>query len=325
MLVYIIRRILYAIPVILVVNLVTFMLYFNLNSTDDMARMQLGNKHVTTEAIVDWKKEHGYDKPIFYNGNVSGLNALTDTLFFQKSLKMLVFDFGMSDANRNIGNDLKLRMGPSLAIAIPSFILGVIINVLVALCMVLFRETWIERTAVITCVILMSISTLFYIIFGQFVVAKWWHWVPLSGYSPGWSQFKFVILPIMIAIISSLGANARWYRAIFLEEANKEYVQLAKAKGLSNMQVLLHHVLPNGALPILTGVVVLIPSLFLGSLLLESFFGIPGLGSYTIDAILQQDFAIVRVMVYLGTILYIIGLILTDLAYSYVDPRIRLE
>ncbi|MBY0377294.1 MAG: ABC transporter permease [Gammaproteobacteria bacterium] len=325
MLGYILRRILYAIPVILVVNLVTFMLFFNLNSPDDMARMQLGNKHVTTEAIQGWKKAHGYDKPIFYNQRAPGWEHVTQTLFFQKSLKMLVFDFGMSDANRNIGSDLRLRMGPSLAIAIPSFILGIVVNILVALYMVLFRETWIERTLVISCIILMSISTLFYIIFGQFIVAKWWHWVPLSGYSPGWSQFKFVILPILIAILSSLGANARWYRAVFLEEANKEYVQLAKAKGLSSIRILLSHVLPNGALPILTGVVVLIPSLFLGSLLLESFFGIPGLGSYTIDAILQQDFAIVRVMVYLGTVLYIIGLILTDLAYSYADPRVRLE
>lgn len=325
MLAYVIKRILYAIPVILVVNFITFLLYFKLNSPDDMARLQLGNKHVTTAAIQDWKKEHGYDKPIFYNSNASALGCLTDTLFFEKSLKMLVFDFGQSDANRNIGSDLKMRMGPSLAIAIPSFILGIIVNVFVALSMVLFRETWIERTMVLLCLIIMSISTLFYIIFGQFIVAKWWHWVPLSGYSPGWSQFKFVILPITIAIISSLGADARWYRAIFLEEANKEYVQLAKAKGLSAMQILLRHVLPNGALPILTGVVVLIPSLFLGSLLLESFFGIPGLGSYTMDAILQQDFAIVRVMVYLGTVLYILGLILTDLAYTYADPRIRLE
>ena len=325
MLAYVIKRILYAIPVILVVNLITFLLYFKLNSPDDMARLQLGNKHVTTAAIQDWKKEHGYEKPIFYNPNASALHRLTDTLFFEKSLKMLVFDFGQSDANRNIGNDLKMRMGPSLAIALPSFILGIIVNVLVALFMVLFRETWIERSMVLLCLIIMSISTLFYIIFGQFIVAKWWHWVPLSGYSPGWSQFKFVILPILIAIISSLGADARWYRAIFLEEANKEYVQLAKAKGLSSMQILLRHVLPNGALPILTGVVVLIPSLFLGSLLLESFFGIPGLGSYTMDAILQQDFAIVRVMVYLGTVLYILGLILTDLAYTYADPRIRLE
>lgn len=325
MLAYIIRRILYAIPVILLVNLITFMLYFEVNSPDDMARMQLGNKHVTAEAILGWEKQHGYDKPVFYNKTASGLDVITQTLFFQKSVKMLVFDFGMSDGNRNIGSDLKLRMWPSLAIAIPSFIFGIVINILVALCMVLFRETWIERVAIITCVILMSISALFYIIFGQFIVAKWWHWVPLSGYSPGWGLFKFVILPIMIAVISGLGANARWYRTIFMEEANKEYVQLAKAKGLSPMQILVRHVLPNGALPILTGVVVLIPSLFLGSLLLESFFGIPGLGSYTIDAILQQDFAIVRVMVYLGTVLYIIGLILTDLAYSYADPRVRLE
>ncbi len=325
MLGYIIRRILYAIPVILIVNLITFLLFFKVNSPDDMARMQLGSKYVTTEAIVDWKQQHGYDKAIFYDSHQTGWQHVTNTLFYQKSLKMLVFDFGQSDSNRNIGSDLKQRMGPSLAIAIPSFMIGLALNIFFALFMVLFHETWVEKASVIFCIIIMSISTLFYIIFGQFLIAKWWHWVPLSGYSPGWSQFKFVILPILVAIISSLGANARWYRAIFLEEANKEYVRLAKAKGLSPLRILFSHILPNGALPILTGVVVLIPSLFLGSLLLESFFGIPGLGSYTIDAILQQDFAIVRVMVYLGTVLYIAGLILTDLAYSYVDPRIRLE
>ncbi len=325
MLIYLLRKILYAIPVILAVNVLTFMLFFKLNSPDDMARMQLGQKYITTEALMGWKKAHGYDKPVFYNTQASSWHAFTDTLFFEKSVKLLIFDFGLSDSNRDIGQDLKTRMGPSLAVAIPSFILSIVLSIVIALFMVLYRNTGFEKFLIVSCIILMSISTLFYIIGGQFLVAKTWHWVPLSGYMPGWGQFKFIILPVVIAALSGLGANARWYRAIFLEEINKEYVQLAKAKGLSGFQIAFYHVLPNGALPILTGVVVLIPSLFMGSLLLESFFGIPGLGSYTIDAILQQDFAIVRVMVYLGTVLYLLGLILTDLTYSYVDPRVRLE
>ena len=106
---------------------------------------------------------------------------------------------------------------------------------------------------------------------------------------------------------------------------NKEYVKTARAKGLSEIQVLFRHVLKNAMLPILTGIVVLIPSLFMGSLVLESFFGVPGLGSYIIDAIQQQDFAIVRAMVFLGSVLYIIGLILTDISYTLVDPRVRLK
>ncbi len=122
-----------------------------------------------------------------------------------------------------------------------------------------------------------------------------------------------------------MGAGSRWYRIIFLDEIGKDYVRTAKAKGLSEFAILFKHVLKNAMIPILTGVVVIIPTLFMGSLILESFFGIPGLGSYTIDAIQQQDFAVVRVMVFLGTLFYIIGLVLTDITYTLVDPRIRLK
>lgn len=135
---------------------------------------------------------------------------------------------------------------------------------------------------------------------------------------------SFLLLPVVIGVISSIGANTRWYRTIFLEEMNKEYVRTARAKGLPESTVLFKHVLRNALIPILTGAVVTIPLLFLGSLITESFFGIPGLGSYTIEAINAQDFAIVRAMVFIGSFLYIIGLILTDISYTLVDPRIRL-
>ncbi|MDP1934763.1 MAG: ABC transporter permease, partial [Nitrosomonas sp.] len=144
------------------------------------------------------------------------------------------------------------------------------------------------------------------------------------GYGSGLDAAKFLLLPILIGVIGSIGSSTRWYRTIFLEEMNKEYVRTARAKGLSERIVLFKHVLRNAMIPILTGAVVVVPLLFLGSLLVESFFGIPGLGSYTIDAINSQDFAIVRAMVFLGSILYIMGLILTDISYTLVDPRIRL-
>jgi peptide/nickel transport system permease protein len=136
---------------------------------------------------------------------------------------------------------------------------------------------------------------------------------------------KFLVLPVVIGVISGAGASTRWYRTIFLEEMGKDYVRTARAKGLPESIILFRHVLRNAMIPILTGAVVVIPLLFLGSLIAESFFGIPGLGSYTIDAINSQDFAVVRAMVFLGSFLYIIGLILTDISYTLVDPRISLE
>jgi len=136
---------------------------------------------------------------------------------------------------------------------------------------------------------------------------------------------RFFMLPVLIGIIAGIGSSSRWYRTIFLEEVGRDYVRTARAKGLSELRVLFRHVLKNAMMPILTGVVAVIPLLFMGSLLTESFFGIPGLGSYTIDAIQAQDFGVVRAMVFLGSALYIVGLILTDISYTMVDPRVRLQ
>ncbi len=324
MLSYIIKRILYAIPILIGVNLITFMLFFMVNTPDDMARAQLGAKQVTPELIQSWKEEKGYDKPLFLNQKAEGIEVVTDTLFVKESLKLFSFNFGFSDANRDIGSDIKERMVPSLAIALPTFIIALITNISLALLLVLFRGSTLDTSMMIVAVMIMSVSGLFYIIAGQVLFSKVWHWVPISGYESGWAGLKFIILPVMIGVFAGIGSGVRWYRSIFLEQINQDYVRTARAKGLSELRVLFGHVLRNGMLPILTGVVVVIPQLFMGSLIMESFFGIPGLGSYTIDAINAQDFAIVKAMVFLGSVLYIVGLILTDISYTLFDPRVKL-
>ncbi|MEX2516791.1 MAG: ABC transporter permease [Gammaproteobacteria bacterium] len=325
MIAYIIRRILYAIPILIGVNVLTFMLFFVVNSPDDMARMHLGERRVTDEAVEKWKQSLGYDKPLFWNSQAEGDGKLTDTIFFDKSVRLFVFDFGNSDNGRNIGHDISQRMWPSLAIAIPTLIFGLLVNITFALLVAFFRATYIDTTGVVLCVILMSISSLFYIIGGQYVVGKLLSLVPISGYDTGMEAIKFLILPVLIGIVHGIGSGTRWYRTIFLEEMGKDYVRTVRAKGLNERVVMGRHVLRNALIPILTGIVVVLPLLFMGSLITESFFGIPGLGSYTIDAINQQDFAIVRSMVFLGSVLYIIGLLLTDISYTLVDPRVRLN
>jgi peptide/nickel transport system permease protein len=326
MIAYLIRRILYAIPILIGVNLITFTLFFIVNTPDDMARLQLGIKRVTPEAIEKWKAQHGYDKPLLFNAQAAGADKLTDTIFFEKSASMFAFDFGFSDDGRSISQEIKTRMMPSLAIALPSFLIGLLVYISFAMLMTLFRATALDLAGVSLCVVLMSISSLFYIIGGQFVLSKLWHWVPISGFGDSiLSSLRFIALPILIGVVSGIGASSRWYRTIFLEEVGKDYVRTARAKGLSELRVLFRHVLKNAMIPILTGVVTVIPLLFLGSLLTEAFFGIPGLGSYTIDAINAQDFSIVRAMVFLGSVMYIVGLILTDVSYTLVDPRVRLQ
>jgi peptide/nickel transport system permease protein len=323
---YIIRRVLYALPILIGVNIVTFLLFFIVNTPDDMARMQLGLKRVTPEAIVKWKQERGYDKPVVFNSGAPGLaGKFTQTIFFDKSLRMFAFDFGAADDGRDIAREIKTRMWPSLAVALPVFLVGLAVYITFALVVAFFRATYIDFWGVVLCVAMMSISTMFYIIGGQYLISKLWHLVPISGFQGGFDAAKFLMLPVAIGVVSGLGAAARLYRTFFLEEISKDYVRTARAKGLSEAVVLFRHVLKNAMIPILTGAVVAIPLLFMGSLITESFFGIPGLGSYTIDAIRSQDFGVVRSMVFIGSVLYIIGLLLTDISYTLVDPRVRFE
>jgi len=321
---YIIRRLGYALPLLIGVNILTFVLFFVVNSPDDMARMQLGHKHVTEQAIDNWKHQHGYDLPLLWNGEADGPGKLTETIFFEKSVGLFLFRFGMSDSGRNIGADIRERALPSLAVALPTFAIGLLVNITFALLMVLFRNSYLEYAGLVLCVVLMSVSSLFYIIGGQFLFGKTLNLVPISGYDDGLAAAKFLVLPVLIGVFSGIGSGVRWYRTLFLEEIGKDYVRTARAKGLTETATLFRHVLRNAMIPILTGVVVVLPLLFMGSLIMESFFSIPGLGSYTIDAINGQDFAIVRSMVFLGSVLYVFGLLLTDISYTLVDPRVRL-
>jgi len=325
MLYYLFKRLLYTLPIIIGVNLLTFALFFMVNTPDDMARLRLGDKYVTPEAIARWKHNQGLDKPLFFNHDAPGLHRLTETLFFTKTVDLFRFKFGVSQDGRGISNDIATRIGPSLSLAIPSLILGLLVNITLAVLMVFFRGNYLDTGGVLLCLGMMSISTLFYIIVGQFLVAKVLQLLPISGYLDGVESLRFLLLPIIISVVSGIGANTRWYRTLFLEELEKDYVRTARAKGLNDIYILYRHILKNAMIPIVTGVVALIPLLFMGSLLMESFFGIPGLGSYTVDAIQQQDFDIVRVMVFLGTLFYILGLILTDIVYTWVDPRITFK
>ena len=326
MLAYIIRRILYAIPILIGVNIIVFVLFFVVNSPDSMARSILGEKNITQEDVDNWKRQNDYHLPLFFNTEAAGIAVFTQTIFFQKSAKLFVFDFGVSDTNNiDITSQIGERMWASLTIAVPTFLLGLLVNITTSMIVAYYRGTYVDFWGTILAVIIMSVSQLFYIIGGQWLFGKVFRLFPISGYDSGVELLKFVILPVVIGIISGIGGGIRFYRTIFLEEINRDYVRTARAKGLSEGVVLFKHALKNAMIPILTNVVFAIPLLFMGSLVMEAFFAIPGLGSFTIEAIQAQDFAIVRSMVYLGAVLYIVGLLMTDISYTLVDPRIRFE
>ena len=322
---YLIRRALYAIPILIGVNLLTFVLFFVVNSPDDVARMQIGVKRATPEAIERWKLERGYDKPMFINTEATGSARFSETIFFDKSLRMFALDFGRADDGRDIGQEIRDRMGPSLAIALPTFILSLGVSISFALLLVFFRATYLDFWGVVLCVAMMSISSLFYIIGGQWLVSKLWALVPISGYASGLDAGRFLILPVMISVLAGIGSSARWYRTIFLEEISKDYVRTARAKGLSELAVLFRHVLRNALIPILTNVSMQLPGIFVGSFLIEVFFSIPGIGREVMLAVNRSDYPVIQaVTIYLAVITMLINL-LTDLLYKAVDPRVTLK
>jgi peptide/nickel transport system permease protein len=323
---YIVRRVVYGALVLLGVNLATFFLFFTVNTPDDMARLNIGGKHVNQAVIDKWKAERGYDKPLWVNSARQGVERVTDTIFWDRSVSLFSLRFGRADAESagDIGHEVVTRMGVSLQLALPLFILQVIASTAFALLLVMFRNTGLDFWGVVACVVMLSISALFYIIVGQFLFSRVLKLAPISGYAPGLDVVKFLVLPIGLSLLARLGSEARLYRAMFLEEMNKDYVRTARAKGLAEVAVLARHVLRNALIPIITSAGSYLPFVFLGSLVFESFFGLPGLGAYVIEAITKQDFAVVRTMVFVGSLLYIATYILIDVAYTWVDPRVRL-
>lgn len=232
------------------------------------------------------------------------------------------FDLGTSLAtNERVSSMLKRGILPSLALTVPIFVGGLVLSVGLALACAYWRNRWPDRLFVLLAVALMSVNYLVWIIFGQFFMAYKWRWFPIWGFE----SWRYLLLPVVIGIISGLGANLRFYRTVILDELYKDYVRTAFAKGLSPAGVLFKHVLPNAMIPIVTNTVIALPFLYTGSLLLESFFGIPGLGGLSINAINSSDVDVVRGVVLVGAVLYVIASLVTDLCYALVDPRVKLR
>lgn len=320
MLAFIVRRLMYGVLVVLGVLLLLFLIFFNTATPEQIARRTLGEKAQAAE-IELWIAKKGYDRPLW------PWESWSDNQLFHHYHSMLTFNFGESDADEApIAQRLLEGMGPSLSITLPTFMFGFFAGVLLALFVAFFRETYIDWAGVFVCVLGMSVPILLYIIGGQWLIGKQLLWFPISGFDPDLSVIlRFLMMPVMLGIMAGVGGDVRFYRTVFVEETARDYVRTARAKGAGEMRVMLRHVLRNSLIPILTRVVVALPFLFVGSLLLESFFGIPGLGRLTVDAINQNDFATLRVIVFVSALLFIGGQIVTDISYALADPRVRLE
>lgn len=328
MLAYVIRRLIYGVFTVLGVLLLLFVLFFAITDPDDIARKAIGER-AAPEVYEQWKEDHGYNRPLVFNEAYGWLTPARylDTQLIEHYRRMLTFDFGRSDADDTpIMQRIREGIGPSLALTVPLFTLGLFFAVVIALFIAFFRATYIDSSGLVLCMLAMSIASLLYIIGGQYLIGKLLRWFPISGFDPDITVvWRFLALPVLVGVLADLGSSIRLYRTVFVEETGRDYVRTAWAKGCGERQVMVGHVLRNALIPILTNVVLAIPFLFTGALLLESFFGIPGLGALTVEAIQGNDFSTLRTMVYIGSLLYILGQIMTDVSYTLADPRVRLE
>lgn len=308
---YLIRRTLYVIPILLGVAMITFFL-FHVAGGDPV--LQLAGKHATAEEISQLREEYGFDRPLLaqfgrYLGQIATFN-------FERSFQ----------TKQTIGRMLLDGATVSLALALPPFLITVFLSIFLAILSAAKHRQFLDRFLVVFSILGMSIPFLAYILFGQYVLAFHFNLFPISGYESEFPEaIQYLLLPWIIWITVSVGVDARFFRTIFLEELGKDYVRTAMAKGASRGRILFIHVLRNAMVPIITRLVIEIPFLFLGSLLLENFFGIPGLGSMTVDAINNADWPVIKAMVLLGSLLYIIGNLISDVLYATVDPRVVLK
>jgi peptide/nickel transport system permease protein len=311
MLLYIFRRLLYMVPIIIGVTLVTFLLF---NVVGGNPAYQYAGKHGNIEQIKEIERELGIDRPL-----------PQQYFFFLKQI--VTFDFGRSwSTKQTIRKMLLDGVGVSASVTIPPFVIAILLSVIIALFGARMRGTFFDRGLLVICLAAMSISFLVYIIFFQYVLAYLWGIFPISGYESGWlERWQYLFLPWIIWIAVSVGPDILFYRTVVLEEMFQDYVRTARAKGLSESQVFFKHVLKNALIPIVTLVAMELPTLIMGSVLLEAFFSIPGIGGMLIQALQNSDFPVIKAMTFIGTILYMIGNLVSDVLYAVVDPRIKLQ
>ncbi len=305
---FLLRRLAHASAILFGITLVIFALFHWIGGNPVYRMLE---RSATPEEIERLTRQLGLDLPLWQQ-------------YFVYLRDLVQLDFGRSwETRQRVSQMIWDGIGPSLSLAIPAFFLATIAALTVALISALYHNRWPDRALVALSVAGMSLSVLAFIIGAQYIFAFKLGWFPISGWEPGLRGVPFLALPVLIWVAASLGSSVRYYRAVFIEEMRKEYVVTARAKGLAWPRIMTRHVLPNAMIPILTHLVIEIPMLFTGALLLENFFGIPGLGNMSINAINASDFPVIKAVVFVGAVIYIGANILGDILYAVVDPRVR--
>ncbi|MBX3459211.1 MAG: ABC transporter permease [Planctomycetes bacterium] len=348
MLAYVLRKLLYMPLILMGVIVITFILFFLVTSPEALARHRVGEK-ASQQQVLEWMAVNGYiewtdagrakreaelertedefDKELgkSFDDGVDYKRTSSLILFGRYIRDIARFDYGMDRRDRPVTRVLYEGMWASLALTLPAFLIAELLGVFFGLIAAMYRQTKIDHVLVISAILIASINNIALYMYGQKFLAAEWNYFPVSGYGDGFNAVRYLMLPILLYVFISYGDQLRFNRIVMLDETNQDYVRTARAKGLNENSVLFKHVLRNTLIPLITRWVVAIPTLYLGALVLESFFGIPGLGYLTVDAIANSDVNIVRATVVLGSITFMLANLLSDVLYAVADPRVKLS
>ena len=309
---YLIRRLWQMIPTLAGVVLLVFFLFKYFGG--DPAEV-LGGLNASADQIKAIRQTLGLDEPVWYQ-----------LWIFVKQI--VTFDWGKSWAtNEAVSNLFATRLPATLTVMIPILVLDVVLALPIAMWVAYRRGSLTDRTLMVVTTVALSISFLVYVIIGQYVFGFQLGWFPVQGWSDSvWTNLAvYTPLPVLLAVMVGLAPQTRLYRSFFLDELGQDYVRTARAKGMGEGTVLFKHVLRNAMIPILTNIGLQLPSIFVGSFLIEVFFSIPGLGREVLLAVNRSDFPVIQaVTIYLALLTMFINL-LTDLAYKIADPRVVLK
>ncbi|HWH74831.1 MAG TPA: ABC transporter permease [Methylibium sp.] len=309
---YLIRRLWQMVPTLVGVVLLVFFLFKGFGG--DPAEI-LGGLNATPEQIDAIREQLGLNKPVWQQL----------WIFVQQIAR---FDWGQSWAtNEPVSALFASRLPATLTVMGPILVLEVLLAIPFALAVAYVRGSLTDRAIMVLTTLALSISFLVYVIVGQYLFAFQLGWFPVQGWSDSvWTNLaRYAPLPVLLAVLVSLAPQTRLYRSFFLDEIGQDYVRTARAKGLGETRILLTHVLRNALIPILTNVAVLLPGVFVGSFLIETFFSIPGLGREVLLAVNRSDYPVIQaVTIYIAMLTMGINLA-TDLLYKVVDPRVVLK
>ncbi len=309
---YVIRRVLQMIPTLFGVMLLLFILF---NWVGGDPSYILAGKSLSDETLASIRAQLGLDQSL-----------PVQFLIFVR--QVLTFDFGTSWVTQQpVSATIASHIGPSLTLMSAWLVTSTILAISIAGLVAYFRGSRLDRTVTVVSTVMMSVSVLVYIILGQYFLAYRLQWFPVLGWSDSlWVNLTtYVPLPLILGLAVSLAPDVRFYRSCFLEEMNHDYVRTARAKGLSERSVMIRHVMRNAMIPIVTQLMMYLPFMIVGALLLERFFGIPGMGREVLLAVERSDFPMIKAITIYIVIAIMIFNLLADLVYHALDPRVQLK